>query len=124
MKHVCFLLRVQPERLEEYLQAHQVWPEMLDAMHNAGIRNYSMFYRKDGLLVGSGTWVSAGQAPTDSEPLQIGRYHTYAARFLGDIDEVGKATAQNGDVAPRAAGLSLPHPYLFNKPFVERVVFL
>ncbi len=42
----------------------------------------------DGLLVGSGTWVSAGQAPTDSEPLQIGRYHTYAARFLGDIDEV------------------------------------
>lgn len=53
MKHVCFLLHVKPERLEEYLRAHQVWPEMLDAMHKAGIRNYSMFYRKDGLLVGS-----------------------------------------------------------------------
>ena len=53
MKHVCFLLRVKKDRVEEYLKAHQVWPEMLDALHRAGIRNYSMFVRKeDGLLAG------------------------------------------------------------------------
>jgi len=53
MKRVCFLLRVKPERVKEYLQAHDVWPEMLAAMRQAGIRNYSMFVRRnDGLLVG------------------------------------------------------------------------
>ena len=52
MKRVCFLLQVRKERVEDYLQAHQVWPEMLDAMRNVGIRDYSMFVREDGLLVG------------------------------------------------------------------------
>jgi L-rhamnose mutarotase len=52
MQRACFLLRVKPERLPDYLQAHQVWPEMLAAMHAAGVRNYSMFFCPDGLLVG------------------------------------------------------------------------
>ena len=52
MKRVCFLLQVRPEMLEEYLANHQVWPEMLAAMHEAGIRNYSLFHRPDGLCVG------------------------------------------------------------------------
>src|SRR5579871_3774047 len=50
---VCFLLRVLPERLDEYRQRHEaVWPEMLDALRSAGWRNYSLFLREDGLLVG------------------------------------------------------------------------
>ena len=53
MKRVCFLLQVKKSKLKKYVAAHKVWPEMLAAMHKAGIRNYSMFYRKDGLLVGS-----------------------------------------------------------------------
>lgn len=52
MKRMCCLLKVKKEKLNEYLQAHQVWPEMLEAMRNAGIRNYSMYFREDGLLVG------------------------------------------------------------------------
>ena len=52
MQRKCFLLRVKPERVQEYLQAHVVWPEMRDAIQAAGIRNYSMFFRPDGLLVG------------------------------------------------------------------------
>jgi len=53
MQRACFLLRVKPGRLPDYLQAHEpVWPEMLDAMRAAGIRNYSMYSRPDGLLVG------------------------------------------------------------------------
>jgi L-rhamnose mutarotase len=40
----AFVLRVRPDRLEEYVQAHrEVWPEMLDALRNAGIRNYTIF---------------------------------------------------------------------------------
>jgi L-rhamnose mutarotase len=53
MERFCFLLKVKQDLLNEYLTAHgKVWPEMLEAMHNAGIRNYSMFYREDGLLIG------------------------------------------------------------------------
>jgi L-rhamnose mutarotase len=52
MKRMCALLKVKPGMLEEYKKAHQVWPEMLKAMHDAGIRNYSIFHREDGLLVG------------------------------------------------------------------------
>jgi L-rhamnose mutarotase len=29
-----------------------VWPEMLDALRDAGWRNYSLFLRPDGLLIG------------------------------------------------------------------------
>ena len=53
MERVCFSLQVRPDRLDEYKRRHQqVWPEMLDALRNAGWRNYSLFLRDDGLLVG------------------------------------------------------------------------
>jgi L-rhamnose mutarotase len=49
----CFLLRVHPERMDEYRRRHQaVWPEMLEALAEAGWRNYSLFLADDGLLVG------------------------------------------------------------------------
>ena len=53
MQRICFLLRVRPERLEEYKQRHTaVWPELLDALRECGWRNYSLFLGEDGLLVG------------------------------------------------------------------------
>ena len=53
MERVCFQLQVRPDRLEEYRARHrEVWPEMLDALREAGWRNYSLFLREDGLLVG------------------------------------------------------------------------
>jgi L-rhamnose mutarotase len=40
----AFVLRVRPERLDDYVAAHRdVWPEMLAALKGAGIRNYSIF---------------------------------------------------------------------------------
>jgi L-rhamnose mutarotase len=50
----CFVLRIRPERLAEYVEVHQsVWPEMLAALHESGWRNYSLFLRaEDGLVVG------------------------------------------------------------------------
>ncbi|GAA0827459.1 L-rhamnose mutarotase [Streptosporangium amethystogenes subsp. fukuiense] len=53
MRRVCFLLKVRPERLQEYRERHRaVWPEMLDALSATGWHNYSLFLREDGLLVG------------------------------------------------------------------------
>ena len=52
MARYCFLLRVRPERMEEYRRRHErVWPEMLQALADTGWRNYSLFLN-DGLLVG------------------------------------------------------------------------
>jgi L-rhamnose mutarotase len=40
----AFVLQVRPDRIEEYVDAHRhVWPEMLDALRNAGIGNYTIF---------------------------------------------------------------------------------
>jgi L-rhamnose mutarotase len=53
VERVCFLLRVKRERLEEYRARHQaVWEPMLAALRESGWRNYSLFLRPDGLLVG------------------------------------------------------------------------
>jgi L-rhamnose mutarotase len=40
----AFVLRVRPDKVEDYVLAHaDVWPEMLDALRGAGIRNYTIF---------------------------------------------------------------------------------
>jgi L-rhamnose mutarotase len=53
VQRVCFLLKVRQDRIEEYRERHAaVWPEMLSALSTAGWRNYSLFLRDDGLLVG------------------------------------------------------------------------
>lgn len=53
MARYCFCLQVRPDRMTEYMQRHQsVWPDMLRALESTGWRNYSLFLRDDGLLVG------------------------------------------------------------------------
>ncbi|WP_053385620.1 L-rhamnose mutarotase [Leucobacter japonicus] len=50
---VCFQMQVKPDRLAEYAEHHAaVWPDMLEAIADAGRRNYSLFLRPDGLLIG------------------------------------------------------------------------
>jgi L-rhamnose mutarotase len=42
----AFVLRVRPDKVDEYVAAHgNVWPEMLEALRAAGIRNYTIFRR-------------------------------------------------------------------------------
>jgi L-rhamnose mutarotase len=51
-QRTAFVLRVRPEKLDEYVSAHrEVWPEMLDALRGAGIRNYTIF-RDDNRMFG------------------------------------------------------------------------
>ena len=40
----AFVLRVRPDKIDEYIEAHRnVWPEMLEALSAAGIKNYTIF---------------------------------------------------------------------------------
>ena len=53
MNRVGFQFKVRPDRLAEYKEHHRrVWPEMLDALHEAGWHNYTLFIRPDGLVFG------------------------------------------------------------------------
>ncbi len=53
MKRVGFILKVKPDKIEEYKKHHEaVWPEMLAALRRTGWHNYSLFMRDDGLLFG------------------------------------------------------------------------
>ncbi|MBM7503151.1 L-rhamnose mutarotase [Agromyces aurantiacus] len=52
-QRVCFQLQVDPGRLDDYRERHAaVWPDMLRAIEASGRRNYSLFLRQDGLLIG------------------------------------------------------------------------
>jgi L-rhamnose mutarotase len=40
----AFVLRVRPDRIDDYVAAHAaVWPELLAALRESGIGNYSIF---------------------------------------------------------------------------------
>jgi L-rhamnose mutarotase len=68
----CFTLQVRSDRLDEYRERHAaVWPDMLRALRDAGWRDYQLYLREDGLLVGivetddSVDGVAAAQAAMD-----------------------------------------------------------
>ncbi len=70
-QRVCFQLQVKPELLPAYVEAHAaVWPEMLQAIADSGRRNYSLFLRPDGLLIGyyETDSVEASQAALAADP--------------------------------------------------------
>lgn len=53
VNRIGFLLKVKADRIEEYKEIHKdVWPEMREALSNAGWHNYSLFMRDDGWLFG------------------------------------------------------------------------
>ena len=50
MKRYGQVIRVKPDKLEEYKVYHaDVWPEVLSMIHECNMRNYSI-YHKDGYL--------------------------------------------------------------------------
>jgi L-rhamnose mutarotase len=53
VRRVCFQLQVKPGHIDAYREAHAaVWADMLDALHDTGWHNYSIFLRPDGLVIG------------------------------------------------------------------------
>jgi L-rhamnose mutarotase len=53
VQRICFELTVRKERIDEYRERHAaVWPSMLREIEYSGRRNYSLFLRPDGQLIG------------------------------------------------------------------------
>ncbi|MEN9936759.1 MAG: hypothetical protein RLZZ387_3338 [Chloroflexota bacterium] len=51
MRRFGQVIGVDPERIEEYKRYHAaIWPEIADAIHEAGIQNYSIFWKDSTLF--------------------------------------------------------------------------
>jgi L-rhamnose mutarotase len=62
VKRYGSVIRVRPEKLEEYKHLHAAaWPAVLGMIRQCNIRNYSIFYR-DGLLFGYFEYVGTDYA--------------------------------------------------------------
>jgi L-rhamnose mutarotase len=88
MPRYCFSLQVRPDRMEEYAERHRaVWPDMLAALQETGWRNYSLFLREDGLLIGyvEADDLAAAQAAMDATDVN-GRWQAQMAEFFTGID--------------------------------------
>ena len=85
MKRVGFQFKVRPEAVAEYKALHQqVWPEMLQALRDAGWHNYTLFLRGDGLVFGYfETDESLAAAQNRMAATQVNtRWQTAMARFM------------------------------------------
>jgi L-rhamnose mutarotase len=88
MKRVGFILKVRPERIEEYKQRHKaVWPEMLAALRKTGWHNYSLFLTDEGLLFGYFETPESLQAAVEgmSKEEVNARWQTAMAPFFENI---------------------------------------
>ena len=88
MARYCFLLQVRPELLGEYRERHSaVWPDMLTALRDSGWRNYSIFARPDGLLVGyvEADDLDAAQAAMASTEVNA-RWQAEMSRYFVGLD--------------------------------------
>jgi L-rhamnose mutarotase len=88
MARVCFQLQVRPERLDEYVARHSaVWPDMLRALRDAGWRDYSLFLRPDGLLIGYFETDSLAAAQSAMAATDVNaRWQAEMADFFVDLD--------------------------------------
>jgi len=85
MTRYCFTLHVRPDLLAEYRERHAaVWPDMLRALRDAGWRNYSIFARPDGLLIG---YVEAADLARVGEFCRVGLADRQCKRLAVPADE-------------------------------------
>ena len=98
----AFVLRVRPDKIDEYVAAHRdVWPDMLQALKESGIRNYSIF--RDGNQVFGYFECDDLAAAADSSRAPRG-LHALAGRDGGPARGASarlRAAAARGDLPAR-----------------------
>jgi L-rhamnose mutarotase len=93
---VGFVLRVKPDKVDDYVAAHDaVWPDMLAALKDAGIRNYTIF--RSGTTV-FGYFETDDRGATErflgAQPV-CARWQDAMAEFLEQrVDEAGPSALQ------------------------------
>lgn len=96
----CFCLQVKPELIDEYTERHRnVWPDMQEALRATGWRNYSLFLRPDGLLIGyvEADDLAAAQRGMDATAVNARWQQEMAPFFVGTQ---GRPADQSFDLIP------------------------
>jgi L-rhamnose mutarotase len=85
---VCFQLQVKRDRIDEYRARHaEVWPDMLRALADTGWHNYSLFLRRDGLLIGYFETPSLENAVAGMARTEVNsRWQAEMAEFFEELD--------------------------------------
>lgn len=86
LRRVCFRFRIRPDRLAEYRAAHAaVWPEMLEALADAGWHDYTLHLAPDGTVVGSALLDDLGAATSRMATTDVNaRWQASMAPFVPD----------------------------------------
>ena len=71
MQRMCHVVKVKPEIIPEYKRIHAaVWPEILKAIHDSNIRNYTIFLKEpENFLVAYWEYVGSDYA-SDMEKIK------------------------------------------------------
>jgi len=94
MQRVGFLIRVQPEKLEEYKQTHNpIWPELVAELKIAGMRNYSLWLDASGLEFG---YLECDDWAAVCAYLETSEVHTRWQEFMQNFLAVGTNSEQGG----------------------------
>ena len=84
MNRIAFQFKIRKDKIKAYKKIHQnVWPEMLDALRDAGWHHYTLFMRGDGLVFGyfeSEHSLSEAQAKMAGKDINT-RWQNYMAPF-------------------------------------------
>jgi L-rhamnose mutarotase len=103
MPRYCLLGHVDPTRLEEYREAHRaVWPELLAVLRDAGWRNYSLFLRDDGLLIG---YAEADDLARAQEQVARTEVNTRWQQAMGDLFVTEGAPDEAWEIVPEVFNL-------------------
>jgi L-rhamnose mutarotase len=88
MPRICFQLQTRPDRTEEYVRRHaEVWPEMREALREAGWHNYSLFLRPDGVVIGYVECEDFAAAQSAMAATEVNaRWQKEMAEFFVDLD--------------------------------------
>lgn len=85
MHRIGFQFKVRKDKIKAYKEIHQeVWPEMLEALRDAGWHNYTLFMREDGLIFGyfeSEYTLAEAQAKMAGKDVNT-RWQKYMAPFM------------------------------------------
>ena len=94
MQRVGFLIRVRPEKLDEYRQHHNpIWPELVEELKVAGMRNYSLWLHSSGIEFG---YLECDDWEATCAYLAKSEVHSRWQEFMQDYLDSSTDAAQGG----------------------------
>lgn len=89
MKRYGSVIRIRPEKLEEYKRLHaEVWPGVRKMIAECGLRNYSIYY-KDGYLFSYYEYVG-DDYEADMAKWQLIRKHNVGGLYVSHVKSLWK----------------------------------